>query len=1097
METTANNNIPQPGSLVRVRSRQYLVEDLTPPPDAASRTLVRLSCVDDDSQGTSLDVLWESEVDAQILQAATWQDIARKGFDTPEKFSAYLHTLRWNTVTSTNPRLFQSPLRAGIQVMAYQLEPLRKALLLPRVNLFIADDVGLGKTIEAGLILRELLMRQKVRSVVVACPPSVILQWKDELENRFGLTFVVFDRDYVLSRRQERGYGVNPWTTHTRFIISHALLRDETYSGELRDWLKDFSPGSLLILDEAHNAAPASGARYAIDSYFTRVIRDISQRFEHRLFLSATPHNGHSNSFAALLEILDPQRFCRGVPVKGPKLLEQVMVRRLKEDLRQIEGGFPERKVHEIGLKGLPATAPELRLAELLSDYREARENRLRDASKSVQTASGLVNICLQKRLFSSVEAFAFTLDVHRRAFERKASQPSGSSSSTHESKENLSLLLSPPGGDDDRSEVPEIEVSEEEQAQIEAATKQSLLTNNAGKQAVQLEKEKAMLEEMSRIAHAERGNPDARIRWLVDWIRKNMCANLPPLGEAAPEGSSPAWNDRRIIIFTEYTDTKRYLEQQLRSAIAFTDQSESRIATFHGGMADKTREEIKRAFNTDPKKHPLRILIATDAAREGVNLQNHCADLFHFDIPWNPSRLEQRNGRIDRKLQRAPVVNCYYFVYEQRPEDRVLHVLVQKTKVIQKELGSLSPVIEARLNKGIKREEADQLAKEIESKKLSDAEERAVSDELESVRERRETLSAQIVELQDILSKSQENLAFSEPHFRDSISCSLELLGDSRLQPIAGSGAGPSELPRWKFPDLDRRAGADPTWADTLDTLRMPRRKDQKLWEWRKDTPVRPVVFQNTGTLDEDVVQLHLEHRVVRRLLNRFLTQGFVHDDLSRACVSQTRDAIPRVILIGRLSLYGPRAARLHDEVVAVAARWLDPATRKEALKPYADESETKTLELLEVALATPELHHVPKIVSDRFVQSAPRDVEDLLGHLQKRSELIARQAEEKLAARGDKEARDMAEIIQGQRKRIQAAFDTYEKERQMPLAFEGLNEMEVSQLEADHRYWQKRLTASEQELVREPARIREGYVVKAKRIEPVGLVYLWPISG
>jgi hypothetical protein len=186
-----------------------------------------------------------------------------------------------------------------------------------------------------------------------------------------------------------------------------------------------------------------------------------------------------------------------------------------------------------------------------------------------------------------------------------------------------------------------------------------------------------------------------------------------------------------------------------------------------------------------------------------------------------------------------------------------------------------------------------------------------------------------------------------------------------------------------------------------------------------------------------------------------------------------------------------------LHDEVVAVAARWLDPATRKEALKPYADESETKTLELLEVALATPELHHVPKIVSDRFVQSAPRDVEDLLGHLQKRSELIARQAEEKLAARGEKEAKDMAEIIQGQRKRIQAAFDTYEKERQMPLAFEGLNEMEVSQLEADHRYWQKRLTASEQELVREPARIREGYVVKAKRIEPVGLVYLWPISG
>ena len=95
--------------------------------------------------------------------------------------------------------------------------------------------------------------------------------------------------------------------------------------------------------------------------------------------------------------------------------------------------------------------------------------------------------------------------------------------------------------------------------------------------------------------------------------------------------------------------------------------------------MDDESREEVKRAFNTDPKKHPLRILIATDAAREGINLQNHCADLFHFDVPWNPSRMEQRNGRIDRKLQRSAEVRCYYFVYKQRPEDRVLQVLVKK----------------------------------------------------------------------------------------------------------------------------------------------------------------------------------------------------------------------------------------------------------------------------------------------------------------------------------------------------------------------------------------------------------------------------------
>src|ERR1700736_5524570 len=124
-----------------------------------------------------------------------------------------VNTLRWNWVTSTDPSLLQSPFRAGIRLDAYQLEPLRKALRLPRVNLFIADDVGLGKTIEAGLIARELLMRKKGREIVVACPPSMLLPWKEELEARFGLQFEILDKDYIQHVRRDRGFGVNPWTT--------------------------------------------------------------------------------------------------------------------------------------------------------------------------------------------------------------------------------------------------------------------------------------------------------------------------------------------------------------------------------------------------------------------------------------------------------------------------------------------------------------------------------------------------------------------------------------------------------------------------------------------------------------------------------------------------------------------------------------------------------------------------------------------------------------------------------------------------------------------------------------------------------------------
>ena len=240
----------QPGQIVRVRSRKYLVEGVVPRPAPADSPLVRLSCVEDDALGEPLEVLWDTEVDARVVGGANWEAIASRGFDEPHLFSAYLNTLRWNCVTSTNPRLFQAPYRAGIEVKAFQLEPLRKALLMPRVNLFIADSVGLGKTIEAGLILREMLMRQKVRRTVICCPPSVVRQWKDEMDQRFGLTFVIYDRDYVTAKRQERGYSVNPWTTHSRFIVSQALIRNEAYAGALRDWLGEFQGGSLFMLDQ-------------------------------------------------------------------------------------------------------------------------------------------------------------------------------------------------------------------------------------------------------------------------------------------------------------------------------------------------------------------------------------------------------------------------------------------------------------------------------------------------------------------------------------------------------------------------------------------------------------------------------------------------------------------------------------------------------------------------------------------------------------------------------------------------------------------------------------------------------------------------------
>jgi len=258
--------VPEPGQVARVRSRQYLVEEVVLPSDRSrDQTLVSLSCLDDDAQGVTLQVLWEREVDAVLLRESSWQEVARKGFDPPQLFSAFLHALRWNLVTSTNPRLFQSPYRAGIEVMAYQLEPLRKALLLPRVNLFIADDVGLGKTIEAGLIIRELLMRQKVKRIVVACPASVVLQWRDELESRFGLTFVVLDREFVLKCRRERGYG---FITRQASIASRTIPASAELSSIKRMWsiaYGSYQVGALDLFKWRRDYYLASGLYFRLD----------------------------------------------------------------------------------------------------------------------------------------------------------------------------------------------------------------------------------------------------------------------------------------------------------------------------------------------------------------------------------------------------------------------------------------------------------------------------------------------------------------------------------------------------------------------------------------------------------------------------------------------------------------------------------------------------------------------------------------------------------------------------------------------------------------------------------------------------------------
>jgi Helicase conserved C-terminal domain/SNF2-related domain len=1082
-------NSPEPGDFVELRGRPWLVESVAG--DATDLRTLALSCVSDDAQGEQLEVLWDAEIGARILDTDSWGKVGVELPDSPQVLAAYLRTVRWRSATSADRDLLQAPFRAGIRLDAYQLLPLQKALRLPRVNLLIADDVGLGKTVEAGLVMRELLLRRRIDFVVIAAPPNMTSQWREELETKFGLTFDVIDMKRVSQLRRLRGFSVNPWATGSRFIVSHNLLTDEVYAAGLRDQLGEFRSRALLILDEAHHAAPSAGTRYAVSSQLTRAIRELAERFEHRLFLTATPHNGHSNSFSALLEMLDPQRFTRGVDVQ-PKDLEPVMVRRLKADLRRLGESFPERVIEPVHFTDLPDTTPELVLARLLGDYDELRQKRIDRLPRRKASLAKLAFVGLQQRLLSSVAAFARTLEKHRATLQRlldgQTVPPIAEAAQAFVAMpaDRDESLFSLEDSDAQQVSAAENAIDADEAATAEAATAFGAVDADAGELQVELRLVDAMLE----IAQQHSTRADARVHWLVTWIKENL---LFPV-----TSSSGTWNRRRLLIFTEYEETRRWLERRLREAFAETDRAQERIGVFTGVTDPKRRDEIKYAFNFDPDLEPLRILICTDAAREGINLQSYCADLVHFDLPWNPSRLEQRNGRIDRKLQPAPRVYCRYFCYDQREQDVVLDALMRKTQTIRDELGSAGKVIENHLTQrlaefGIGRgQAAAALALAITTENNPEGVQRARLEMDDEERARHARLLREQEQLQRSLERSRKRVGVDPSDLEHVAAVALSRAGLA-LDSVKGESVGRIET--FQLDPTQAAFSHEAGWDDVFDDLRVrPRKRGERLADWRREVAIRSIAFEppvmEDGRDATNVVQVHLEHRLVRRLLSRFLSLGF-QSKLSRVCMIATSGAQPRIVLMGRLALYGAGAARLHEEVIPVTAIWTDVERHLKPLRPLGEAGEETTLNQLEAALR--QAQQAPKAIVQRIQRSIPSDIADLVPNV----EAIAAERlcviQSELFERGEEEANSLRLLLEQQRERItRAATDPNPHQLRLDLA----PEQERREREADRKHWSERLERLEQELRKEPARLRESYRVRAHRLEPVGLIYLWPAS-
>lgn len=1073
------DSLPAPGQVVHARHRQWLVDAVRPggPRESA---LLSLVCLDDDDPGRQVDVLWDLELGARVFTPETHGIGEPRRLDPPAHFGAYLHALKWSAVSAADATRFQAPFRAGIKLMAHQLTPLMKALELPRANLFIADDVGLGKTIEAGLVLQELILRQQADFVLVICPASLCLQWRDEMQRRFGLRFEVITRQLVARRRQERGLGTNPWATHNRFIVSHALVRRPEYRDPLIVHLGQRARKALLILDEAHVAAPASASKYAVDTEITSTIRDLARRFDNRLFLSATPHNGHSNSFSALLELLDPARFTRGVPVEGKKDLEPVMVRRLKRDLRQLGvERFPKRLLVEIALRHaedrwrsdevvvdtddgshssaepreLGTGAPdELRLARALARYA--------DLCAPHSGQGRLPFIHLQQRLLSSPEAFARTLAVHVQV------QVQGTVRRGTPLVPDAQRVL-PLDGDPESHGLSDEARAEEDDVAVRVAS--AALPSPA-------EEARALLAEMRALAESARARPDAKVRAFFDWCRRHLC---PAVGLPDDKRASRRWSDRRVIVFTEYADTKRYLVDLLTQAIAHTDDADGRILTFHGGMGDEARDEVQRAFNAPPGQHPVRILVATDAAREGVNLQAYCADLFHFDIPWNPARLEQRNGRVDRTLQPAEAVRCHYFIYPERAEDQVLATVVRKVETVQRELGSLGAVLLGQLGAALADGITGKTQTEI-NRIGADAKMETVDAELESARRDLEAVRAEVELAGRRMESSRRALEVEPDSLRGVVEIGLALAGAPGL---SRSGETSDRRPTYTLP----AAGLDASWTETLDTLRPPRGRNEAFWEWR-ETPPRPVTFHPLTRLSEEAEQLHLAHPFVRRILDRFLAQGFGAHDLARVtAVVAPDESVIRVVAYARLTLFGQGAARLHDEIIPLAAAWSGQGT---AVEPYKDRATAvRAVTTAERLLATGAPPPNETIAARIRAHAAPLFAA-LWPHLQAEADAVATDARARLGQRARREAGDLRALLARQQLAIDKA-DARLRQQELP----GIQDKDQRrQIDLDLRHLADRRAEAAREMETEPAAIEALYDVRIPRLAPVGLVVTWP---
>ncbi len=583
----------QPTTGTRVMARGLIWDVLEREP-LGEQDRLRLRCVADDLRGLEWDMLHPREP-VQPLRDALIRD--RPG--SLAAWRQYHRACLLERVTDTGEMVAAAPGRVAIE--PYQLVPLMRALEMPRPRLMLADGVGLGKTVQAGLIAAELIARRRAHRILIVAPAGPLLrQWEQEMRLRFGLRFTVLaDSAALRDERRKLELGGNPFGTAAFVLTSLDFAKQEPILEEL-----ERSSWDLAIVDEAHHCASAADTTARDDTQRRRLAEVVARQSDGLLLLTATPHDGYDPHFASLMALLDPSLVDGRGGLLGLAYRRHV-VRRLKSHIADPATGRPLFRERHVVPVPVPIDDRTVRsfhraLAALVAP-------RLDNARETKQFTDALAFVGLLKRSVSTIAACVATLRV---VADRYASL----------------------GG------VPETEAERRDRARTLRTCRRRAIRFGVLDSRTETDVERLEAEDIAAQLLAV-GDTEKALRHLIR-LGEAAQENDPKLEALVAEirairAAEPRAN---VLVYTEYGDSQAAAVDALRD-IGGT------ILSIGGQDSDEARTRAAERCAAEDNA----ILVGTDSLAEGLNLQQRCHHLIHLDLPYNPNRLEQRNGRIDR----------------------------------------------------------------------------------------------------------------------------------------------------------------------------------------------------------------------------------------------------------------------------------------------------------------------------------------------------------------------------------------------------------------------------------------------------------------